>query len=105
MLDRGHHLTLGGAVAGQLVRDHDTRDPALLFQQLAPQALGGPLVPPLLDENVEHNPILVDSPPEPMLLAADHQAHLVEMPFVSRTGQPAPDLVGEALAELAPPLP
>src|SRR5215211_392544 len=26
------------------------------------------------------------------------------MPFVSHTGQPAPDLVGEGLAELAPPL-
>ena len=26
------------------------------------------------------------------------------MPFVSRTGQPAPDLVGEGLAELARPL-
>src|SRR4051794_16049285 len=26
------------------------------------------------------------------------------MPFIARTGQPAPDLVGKALAELAPPL-
>src|SRR3954447_24134815 len=86
LLDRGHHLTLGGAVAGQLVRNQDTRGSALLFQQLAQQALGGPLVPPLLDENVEHNPILVDSPPEPMLLAADPQAHLVETPFIARTG-------------------
>src|SRR3954471_11821741 len=67
MLDRGHHLVFCGAVARQLVRDHDTRDPALLFQQLAHQALGGPLVPPLLDENVEHDPILIDSPPEPVL--------------------------------------
>ena len=82
MLDRGHHLTLRGTVAGQLVRDHDTRDPALLFQQLAQQALGGLFVPPLLDENVEHNPILVDGPPEPVLLAPDHQAHFVEVPYV-----------------------
>src|SRR3954454_22016747 len=105
VLDRGHHLTLGGAVAGQLVRDHDTRGPALLFQQLAEQALGGLLVPPALDENVEHDPILVDSPPEPMLLAADHQAHFVEVPLVARAWQPAPDLVGEVLPELARPLP
>src|SRR5215210_2002014 len=41
VLDRGHHVCLCGAVAGQLVRDHDTRGPALLFQQLAEQALGG----------------------------------------------------------------
>ena len=82
MLDRGHHLVFRGAVAGQLVRDHHTRDPALLFQQLAEQALGGPLVPPALDQNVEHDPILVDSPPQPMLLAGDHQAHFVEVPYV-----------------------
>src|SRR5688572_18981647 len=101
MLDRGHRLVFRGTVAGQLVRDHDTRGPALLFQQLAEQALGGPLVAPLLDQNVEYNPILVDGPPEPVLLSADHQAHFVEMPLVARTGQPTPDLVGEALAELA----
>src|SRR5215212_4724644 len=76
VLDRGHDLTLGGAVAGQLVRYHDTRGPALLLQQLAEQAFGGPLVPPLLDENVEHDPILVDGPPEPVLRAPDHQADL-----------------------------
>src|SRR4051794_27452897 len=101
VLDRGHHLALGGAVAGQLVRDQDTRGSALLFQQLAEQALGGLLVPPALDQDVEHDPILVDRPPEPVLLAGDHQAHLIQVPFVARAGQPAPDLVGEALPELA----
>ena len=105
MLDRGHDLTLRGAVAGQLVRDHDTRGPTLLFQQLAEQALGGLLVAPALDENVEHKPILVDGPPQPMLLSPDHQAHFVEVPFVARVWQLAADLVGEALAELARPLP
>src|SRR4051794_14453315 len=104
MLDRGHHVCLRGAVARQLVRDHDTRGPHLPLQQLAEQALGGPLVAPALNQNVEQDPILVDGPPEPMLLSADHQAHFVEMPLVARTGQPAPDLVGEALAELARPL-
>src|SRR6185295_11574207 len=46
--------------------------------------------------------ILVDSPPEPVLLAADHQAHFVEVPFVARAWQSTPDLV-EGLIE-APPL-
>src|SRR3954462_11680338 len=96
MLDRGHHLTLGGAVARQLVRDHDTRDPALLFQQLAQQALGGLFVPPLLDENVEHNPILIDSPPEPVLLAADPQAHLA-----SRAGESHPHALPEPYVTLS----
>src|SRR3982751_4223428 len=105
VLDRGHHLAFGRAVAGQLVRDHDTRGPALLFQQLAEQALGGSFVPPALDQGVEHDPILVDRPPEPVLRSPDHQAHFIEVPLVARAWQPTPDLVGEALAELAPPLP
>src|SRR3954449_10751059 len=78
MLDRGHHLTLRSAVARQLVRDHHTRHAGLALQQLPEQAFGGRLVPPLLDENVEHDPILVDGPPQPVLLAGDHQAHFVE---------------------------
>src|SRR3954447_8047041 len=105
VLDRGHHVCLRGPVAGELVRDHHTRGSALLFQQLTEQTLGGLLVAPALNENVEHDPILIDRPPEPVLLAGDHQAHFVEMPLVARTGQPTPDLVGEALADLARPLP
>src|SRR3982751_5694001 len=105
MLDRGHHLVFRGAVARQLVRDHHTRHAGLPLQQLAKQTLAGLLVAPALDQNVEHNPILVDGPPEPVLRSPDHQAHFIEVPFVARTGQPAPDLVGEALAELARPLP
>src|SRR4051794_28817599 len=104
VLDRGHDLSLRSAVAGQLVSDHDTRGPALLLQQLAEQAFGGPLVAPLLDENVEHDPILVDGPPEPVLLSADHQAHFIQVPLVARTGQPTADLIGEGLPELARPL-
>src|SRR5215212_2911518 len=87
VLDRGHDLTLGGAVAGQLVRDHHTRGPALLFQQLAKQALGGLLVAPALDENVEHEAILVHCAPEPVPLAPDRQAHFVQVPLVARAWQ------------------
>src|SRR3954471_7215098 len=107
MLDRGHHLSLRGTVAGQLVRDHHrgTRGAHLPLQQLPEQALGGLLVAPALDQNVEHDPILIDSPPEPMLRSPDHQAHFVQMPLVSRTGKPAADLVGEYLAKFARPLP
>ena len=68
MLDRGHHLVFRGTVARQLVRDHHTRHAGLALQQLPEQAFGGPLVPPALDQNVEHNPILIDRPPQPVLL-------------------------------------
>src|SRR5919206_1813742 len=60
--------------------------------------------PPPLTKDGDHTPMLVDAPPQPVLLAADHQTHFVQVPLVSRTGQPTPDLVGEVLAELARPL-
>src|SRR3954468_16431259 len=96
MLDRGHHLRLRGAVARQLVRDHDTRRPRLPLQQLAKQTLGGPLVAPALDQDVEHDPILVDSPPEPALRSPDHQAHLA-----SRAGESHPHALPEPYVTLS----
>src|SRR4051794_14193248 len=105
MLDRGHHLCLRGAVAAELVGDDHTRHAGLALQQLPEQALGGPLVAPALDEYVEHEPVLIDGAPEPVLLTSNLHLDLVQRPLVSGSGQPAPDLVGEALAELARPLP
>jgi hypothetical protein len=86
VLDRGHDLTLCGAVAGQLVRDQEARCPHLRLQQvLAQQALGGLLVPSALHENVEHEDVLIDRSPEPMLLAGDRHHDLA-----SRAGEPHP---------------
>jgi hypothetical protein len=39
-----------------------------------------------------------------MLLARDLHHHLVQVPLVSSTGQPAADLIGECLAEFEAPL-
>src|SRR3954464_1243800 len=75
------------------------------FSSLRSRRLAARLSPPALDQDVEHNPLLVDGPPQPVLLSPDQQAHFVEVPLVARTGQPTPDLVGEGLAELARPLP
>src|SRR3954469_5133662 len=105
MLDAGHQFLLGGRIARQLVRDHDTRRPALLLQQLAQEALGGPLVAPALHQHVEHGAVPVDRPPQPVLRAGDLDLDLVEVPLVAGTGQPPPDLVRERLAELEAPLP
>src|SRR3954453_17400013 len=105
VLDPGHQLLLGGRIARQLVRDHDPRRPSLLLQQLAQQALGGPLVAPALDQHVEHNALPVDRPPQPVLLAGDLDLDLVQVPLVAGTGQPSADLVRERLAELEAPLP
>ncbi len=80
VLDTRHQLLLRRAVAAELVGDHDPRRPALPLQQLAQQALGGPLVAPALDQHVEYDAVLVDRPPQPVLLAGDFDGDLVQVP-------------------------
>src|SRR5215208_6298958 len=63
------------------------------------------LVAPALNEDVQHDPVLIHRPPEPVLLPCDLHGNLVEVPGVSSMRQPAADLVGDALAELEAPLP
>jgi hypothetical protein len=98
-------LLLRRRIARQLVGDQDARRPHLLLEQLTQQALGRLLVAPALHQHVEHDAVLVDRPPQPVLLAGDGDHHLIEMPLITGTGQPAADLVGEGLAELECPLP
>src|SRR4051794_30430572 len=105
VLDPGHQLLLGGRIARQLVRDQHARRPALALEELTQEALGGPLVAPALDQDVEYGALLVDRPPQPVLLARDLDLDLVQVPLVAGTGQPPADLVREALAELERPLP
>ena len=64
VLDPGHDRSCRRAVASQLVGNHHTWCPPLPLHQLAQQALGGSGVAAALDEDVEHDAILVDSAPE-----------------------------------------
>src|SRR5919199_850139 len=53
------------------------------------------LVAPALDEDVQHDPVLIHCAPEPVLLPRDLHGNLVEVPCISSTRQPAVDLVCE----------
>ena len=86
MLDAGHDVTLGRSVAAELVGNQHARRSPLLLQELAEQALGGLLVSPALDKDVENKALLVDRAPEPVLLAGDAEDNLVKMPFVATPG-------------------
>jgi len=72
----GHDLPLGRRVRLQLVRDHDPRRPALPLQQLAQQPLGRLGVAPALDQNVQHDAVLIDGAPEIVRLAGDPEDDL-----------------------------
>jgi len=62
-------------------------------------------VAPLLDEEVQHDPILVDRPPQPVSLALDLQQQLVAVPRVARPCPPLAQPGCEGWAELVTPLP
>jgi hypothetical protein len=57
-----------------------------------------------LDQDVEHEAILIDPAPKPVLLAGDRDDDLIHMPFVAASGRALADAIGERLAELLPPL-
>ena len=104
MLNAGHDLSFGCAVAGKLVGDHDAGRPPMLSQQLAQQPLGGLLVASALDQDVEDDAGLVHGSPQPMLHPGNLEHDLIKMPFVANPRKAATDLVGELLTELARPL-
>src|SRR5258707_14798110 len=105
MLDPGHDLPLGRGVALQLVRDEHTRGSTLLLEELAEQALGGLLVAPALDKNIENEAVLVDGTPEPMLLPGEDDEDLIQVPLVDTDRRSSSDAAVEFPAEFQAPLP
>jgi hypothetical protein len=102
VLDTRQDFSLSRIIAGQLVRDHYTWGDALLFKYLprqARQALGCFGVASALNQDVEYGPVLVDGPPQPMLLAAVADDDLVEAPFIAGCRKKPADLVRKALAD------
>ena len=105
VLNAGHNLPLGGAIAAQLVGDQHTGRPQVLLEQFAEQALGGLLVATVLHEDVENEPLLVDRAPEPMLLAGDGDDDLIQVPLVAALGRAPTNAVGELVAKFQTSLP
>ena len=58
-----------------------------------------------LNQDIEHDPVLVDSTPSPMLPTGDADRDLIEMPLVSCCRKAPADLVCKVLTELHCPLP
>jgi hypothetical protein len=95
-----HDDLIGDGVAGPFIGDHHAWSDALLLEQLPQQTLGGCRIAPALDQDVEHDPVLVDGSPEPVLPARDIDHDLIQVPFVPGCRETAADLGGKALAEL-----
>jgi len=104
MLDAGKQLTLSDAISPQLVgHDH----PRYIVQDLhkpLEKALRGVGIAPGLNEDVEHDAILIDGTPQIVLHALGANEDFVHVPLVPKPRTVATQAVGKTRGEfLAPP--
>jgi hypothetical protein len=87
----------GSRIAPEPVSNDAKRLLSLTIQQPTDESFGSPLVPPRLNQDIDHIDVLVHGPPHIRLLAIDSNEDFVQMPGVS---QPAlaplqlPNIVG-----------
>jgi hypothetical protein len=81
-------LALSNAVAAQLVGHNYPRLIVQTLQQPFEEALRRLDIAPGLNEDVEHNAILIDGAPEIMLHALDADEDFVHVPLVAGSGSP-----------------
>jgi hypothetical protein len=104
MVHAWEDLPLGGTVTFQFVGDDHAGDISVALEELAENLLGGPLGPPALHQDLEPVPLPVDGAPQIVPCAVDREAHFVQVPCVTGSGAPTPELVGILLAKFPTPL-
>ncbi len=87
VLDTRQDLGLRRSVALELVGDDDTWYVLQAFQQLAEESLRCFLTSLTLHQNIKDIAILIDGPPQLMLLALDLQKHFIQVPFSPGRGR------------------
>ncbi len=87
--DLWHHGAVGSGIAAELVCHESPWLPALPAQQFMEEACGGPLVPPRLQEDIEHGAVLIDGPPEILSAPLNADEHLIQVPCVAQPPLPS----------------
>ena len=104
MFDARKQLTLSDTIAANLSVTITRGTYSKTFQQSLEEPFRGGPIASSLNQDVEHNAILVDCAPEVALHALDPDEHLIEVPLVSWPWPAAPQAIGEIRTELlAPP--
>jgi len=75
------------------------------LQQPSKEALRGFAIPPRLNENVEHNAVLIHGLPKIVLHSLNPDEYLVEVPLVPRSWPAAAQAFGKGLSKLLAPTP
>jgi len=93
----------GRPVAAELIRVNDLWD-VVFTQQPGEEGLRGFGITVPLEEDIEHEAVLVYSAPEPMSNAIDARRDLIQMPPGTPTGFPVTKFIGEQRPEFETPL-
>ena len=96
-------LSVRSRIAAQLVGHQLPGWPALLFQDLAKEALSGSLVSALCDQDIENIAVLVHGSPKIMTFAAEGNEYLVHVPDVAESTLLPPQSAGVLGSKLAAP--
>lgn len=94
---------LSNAIAPKLVGYNHPRHVLQTLQQPVEEALRRVAITPSLNENIEHNSILIDGAPEIVLHTPDPDKDLVHKPFVPWLWPATAQAVGESRAEFLTP--
>jgi hypothetical protein len=83
VIDVGQDSPDGRWVSRELVGDDDSRLVANSGDDLLQEPFGGMLITSRLDQDVEHDTVLVDRSPQPVAMTTDADRYFVEMSFVA----------------------
>jgi hypothetical protein len=75
------------------------------MQEALEEALGGPAVSPILHQNAEYDPVLIQRAPQIVQHAADANEHFIEVPRVAGLRSSPTQSSGEVATELQAPMP
>ena len=103
VLDAAKQLTLSDAMAPQLLGHDHPRYILQTLQKLFEEALQGVGIATGLNEDVEHNALLIDGTPEIVLHASDSDEDLVHVPLVPWPRPATAQAVSETRAEFLAP--
>src|ERR1700692_574317 len=100
MFNLWKQLELGDAVASQLIGHDHARHVLKVFQQPSKETFGCFGIPPRLNEDVEHDAVLIHGAPKIVLRALDPDEHLIiKVPLVTGPRTMAARAAGKGLAE------
>ena len=103
VLDAGKQLTLSDAIAAQLVGHDHPRHILQTLQQPLEEALRRLGIAAGLNQDIEHNAILINGAPEIMLHALYPDEDFVHMPLVARLRPAAAQAVSKTGGEFVAP--